>query len=174
MENKICKVCNKELPYYHYELIGPKEWFNKATQTWVIKKDYRKRTCKSCQYGRPIIPKQERVNVEPARYKTHSKEYQNEANRKRYLKMHYGLTPKEVDMMLEKVEYKCEICKKSFKDNGKYNIDHCHSTNKVRGILCTKCNTGLGQFEDNTENMYKAIEYLLKHQEVIKLNQESK
>lgn len=41
-------------------------------------------------------------------------------------------------------------------------IDHCHTTNKVRGVLCDLCNKGLGQFKDNIESLTKAIEYLRK------------
>jgi hypothetical protein len=39
-------------------------------------------------------------------------------------------------------------------------VDHCHNTGKIRGILCTKCNTGLGSFKDNIELLMNAIKYL--------------
>ena len=39
-------------------------------------------------------------------------------------------------------------------------IDHCHETKKIRGVLCNKCNTALGLFNDNTEVMRIAIQYL--------------
>jgi hypothetical protein len=39
-------------------------------------------------------------------------------------------------------------------------IDHCHDTGDVRGILCSKCNTALGMFDDDTDKMKRAIDYL--------------
>lgn len=39
-------------------------------------------------------------------------------------------------------------------------IDHCHKTNKIRGLLCINCNTGLGHFKDNPQILANAIEYL--------------
>jgi hypothetical protein len=39
-------------------------------------------------------------------------------------------------------------------------VDHCHRTNKTRGILCRQCNGGLGNFQDNPENLLRAIQYL--------------
>jgi hypothetical protein len=41
-------------------------------------------------------------------------------------------------------------------------VDHCHSTNKVRGILCDLCNTALGKFHDDVNLLSNAIGYLNK------------
>ena len=51
----------------------------------------------------------------------------------------------------------CDLCGDYM---SKKNIDHCHSTNKVRGVLCTNCNTALGKFKDDIELLKKAINYL--------------
>lgn len=69
----------------------------------------------------------------------------------------YGLTPEQVRVMLEKQNHVCAICNNPF---GLQNIDHCHKTGKVRGVLCVNCNRGLGAFGDNIQNMEKALEYL--------------
>ena len=45
----------------------------------------------------------------------------------------------------------------------KPNIDHCHKTNKIRGLLCHHCNIGLGNFNDNVVNLQLAIKYLEKN-----------
>jgi hypothetical protein len=43
---------------------------------------------------------------------------------------------------------------------GSLSVDHCHATGKIRGLLCTKCNQGLGSFENNVEWLQNAIDYL--------------
>ncbi len=75
----------------------------------------------------------------------------------------YNITSKEYDTMLEEQNHKCKICLVSFlhdKHSTKPFIDHCHTTNKVRGILCLYCNSGLGHFKDNIETLTKTINYL--------------
>ena len=71
----------------------------------------------------------------------------------------YGLSLEDYNNMLDKQNHNCEICSVSFLDN-KHFIDHCHTTNKVRGLLCLNCNTGLGHFKDNIERLTQAINYL--------------
>lgn len=39
-------------------------------------------------------------------------------------------------------------------------VDHCHETGTIRGVLCQKCNVGIGQLGDNLEGLQKAIQYL--------------
>ena len=72
----------------------------------------------------------------------------------------YGLLPKDYNTMLEEQDNKCKICLGEFNDQTVTNIDHCHTTNKVRGILCPHCNRGLGQFKEDIEVLTKAINYL--------------
>lgn len=56
----------------------------------------------------------------------------------------------------------CAICATSATDQ-KMVIDHCHTTNLDRGVLCNRCNLGLGHFKDDTVYLTRAILYLLKH-----------
>lgn len=51
----------------------------------------------------------------------------------------------------------CGICKEEMKNP---QLDHCHVTNEVRGLLCKNCNLGLGNFRDNQEILLSAIKYL--------------
>ena len=50
----------------------------------------------------------------------------------------------------------CDICSKVFKT---LCIDHCHITGKIRGLLCSACNIGLGKFKDKPDLLKKAAEY---------------
>ncbi len=69
--------------------------------------------------------------------------------------------------MLKKQDGKCAICKKvetsvnkktnKFKD---LSVDHCHKTGKIRGLLCSRCNSGLGFFKDDLEIIKNAGLYL--------------
>lgn len=55
----------------------------------------------------------------------------------------------------------CAICGADRNKNGTaLCVDHCHTSGKVRGLLCHNCNTGLGRFSDNTDLLRKAISYL--------------
>ncbi len=69
----------------------------------------------------------------------------------------YGVTVEMFNAMIKAQKNKCPICSKHLK---KPHIDHCHKTGKVRGILCVKCNWGLGLFQDDQALMRKAIRYL--------------
>lgn len=83
--------------------------------------------------------------------------------RKFYLKKHFNMTMKDYQDMLESQDYKCLICETRFDIEviGKRpNLDHCHSTGKIRGILCFNCNTGIGKLNDNLSTLKKAVQYL--------------
>lgn len=73
----------------------------------------------------------------------------------------YGLTAQFYNELFNKQEGCCAICgiHQSELPN-KLCIDHDHITGMVRGLLCLKCNSGIGKFQDNTELLGNAIEYL--------------
>jgi hypothetical protein len=72
-----------------------------------------------------------------------------------------GLTSVEFDALLKKQRGRCAICRcKEPGGKGTWKIDHCHKTNKVRGLLCNGCNTGLGMLRDNPKIIEAAIQYL--------------
>jgi Recombination endonuclease VII len=70
----------------------------------------------------------------------------------------YGLTPADYDAMLEAQSGACAICRKPFIGNGQ--VDHCHDTGHVRGLLCSHCNLGIGNLRHSVEIMKAAIDYL--------------
>lgn len=81
--------------------------------------------------------------------------------RKSYRFKAYGITKEDYDRMFIEQGGKCKICQKhqsEFKE--KLAIDHCHTKGTVRGLLCKKCNLGIGLFEDNPIFLQSAIKYL--------------
>lgn len=88
----------------------------------------------------------------------------------RYRRRKFGTSQKyyaDYDALFEKQDGKCGICgePETIKDgrNGKRKklaLDHCHSSGKLRGLLCTGCNTGLGCFADDRTRLSAAITYL--------------
>lgn len=68
----------------------------------------------------------------------------------------YGLTQVEYGVMELEQDGKCKICK----SKEKLFVDHCHETEKVRGLVCNTCNLMLGLAKDNPEILIKAAEYL--------------
>lgn len=77
----------------------------------------------------------------------------------------YKLSLEEVESMLVTQDNGCAICRGNKKISAKRKdlyIDHCHSTGKVRGMLCSACNSMLGFACDNTDTLRAAIIYLEK------------
>lgn len=72
------------------------------------------------------------------------------------LKYRYSLTKEEYDNLLKIQNNKCPICNiEIIQEKGKYAIDHNHKTNKVRGILCNRCNFIVGILECNDDDIIK-------------------
>lgn len=75
----------------------------------------------------------------------------------------YGLTEDQLMALVETQRGLCAICKDRLKFGigaGGAVIDHDHTTDKVRGILCTRCNVALGMLKDSPKNAISAAEYL--------------
>lgn len=79
----------------------------------------------------------------------------------------YGIPFDELQARLANQDGKCAICCDEIDLLAKRSgcVDHCHTSLVVRGILCVKCNAGLGQFRDNEMFLARAIEYLKKSKE---------
>jgi hypothetical protein len=83
-------------------------------------------------------------------------------NRKSALMANYGLSIEQYDQMYREQHGKCKICDIHEDDaqRGRLYVDHCHSTEEVRGLLCGKCNTALGMFNDDIDAILRAADYL--------------
>ncbi len=72
----------------------------------------------------------------------------------------YRLSADNYNKMWWDQEGKCAICKGKCITGKALSIDHCHKTNEVRGLLCSRCNTALGLLEDDIDRLKTAIDYL--------------
>ena len=83
--------------------------------------------------------------------------------RRSNLRRYYGLEESEYNVLFDSQDGKCSICQKQLERISRStHIDHCHSSGKIRGILCHHCNTAIGLFGDDVEKIKAAIEYLEK------------
>ena len=78
----------------------------------------------------------------------------------RWLMLEYGLTRESWNDLFIKQNGLCAVCGDWLKFLKTAHVDHDHNTGKVRGLLCKKCNTGLGQLRDSSELLLKASNYL--------------
>jgi hypothetical protein len=144
--NKTCKSCSNSI-----QLGGLGNLYNSAGE----------KLCIDCNIHKPIsdFHKNKKkylssvcINCSKERSKAYHKSY--------YKYEKYGITKEEFDRIQTAQLGECAICNKPIFQEG--HIDHCHATGKVRGILCGKCNKGLGLFDDNINYLTNAIKYLTK------------
>lgn len=130
---RLCKTCN----------------IKKSIEDFYPKKgNYYTHSCKIC-----LSKKQKTYKTVPCIY-----------NREKVFKEKYNLSIEEYDKLLLEQNYKCAICRTPQSDlKRSLAVDHCHKTGKVRGLLCTSCNIGLGNFKDNVSNVEDALFYLILH-----------
>lgn len=73
----------------------------------------------------------------------------------------YGITPEQFDATLAAQGGVCALCSKPPSARRKFAVDHCHTTGKVRGLLCFACNVALGKFNEDPVLMLKAVGYVM-------------
>lgn len=80
----------------------------------------------------------------------------NGSTRDYHLRRRYGLTSADVDALVVQQDGLCAICARRAPEH----VDHDHVSGAVRGVLCSGCNQGLGNFRDDTDALRRAIDYL--------------
>ena len=80
----------------------------------------------------------------------------NGGNRNYHLKRRYGITAAEYDAMLAEQGGLCALCRQRPAEH----VDHDHAFGQVRGLLCSCCNQGLGNFRDQLQHLKAAVDYL--------------
>lgn len=151
--NSRCKSCVKLSRIPHVPKANPATC-SSCDQPHPLGHTGRRRKCKSCR-DKVWEENRRREGLDPEilRHRLFRKEGSEEAK-----------------IFLERVFGTCEICGKSEKPiegikAAKLCVDHCHTTGKIRGILCRGCNTALGSFRDNLESLRSAVKYLENHNE---------
>ena len=131
---KTCYACKTEKP---------------VTDFYKSNVTYYQKECKSCNRIR--------------KHKWHKTESGKLSSANTKLKKRFGITLEEFDEMYKTQNGKCLICGVTESCLGhRLAVDHCHTTGKIRGLLCKSCNTAIGNFKDNINNLKNAIIYLEK------------
>jgi hypothetical protein len=128
--------------------------------------------CKSCQKAAASVyyvknkVKQRRREYYQENFEEISKKQKEIRTRTRGWQ--FGLEPGAYEKLFTEQKGLCKICrkpetKKNQWGNVSLSVDHDHDTGKVRGLLCNRCNLGLGYFQDDTEALTSAVSYLRDH-----------
>lgn len=133
--NKICGSCNQIKSLNHFS-------------NSLKRKDGASGWCKNCENTKKQTKYKNRIR---------------NSNLKKY-----GINNDQYLELLRLQHYKCKICEVGINEapgvgrslGGVLCVDHDHKTNKIRGLLCSRCNTGLGLFYDDVLNLKNAIKYL--------------
>lgn len=128
------------------------------------KRDYRINSAKiklSTKRWAKANPGKVREYKKKWRERDENREKQRACQLAHHLRTTYGLTVEQRDGMFEAQKGACAICGDIARA-----IDHCHKTGRIRGILCNRCNQGLGHFRDDTGLLLAAVEYLIETDDV--------
>ncbi len=145
---KYCSSCKTDLPLSAFNQ-------NRAT------KDGLQGWCRKCSRHREDLYRETRREY---RRKLNRERYASEEGYRkhinRYFKYTYGITFEEYEALATAQQNNCAICGEQPEEGSRLFVDHCHTTNRVRGLLCFHCNTALGHFRDNTDILKAALNYL--------------
>ena len=125
------------------------------------------KTCTMCEVDKPIEAFAKQSNGVLGRASAckecrHKKYYKKDTEKQweRQIKRNFNMTPNDYQKMFDDQNGVCAACNEPVE--GKLHIDHCHTTGRVRGLLCGPCNRGLGLLKDNPQTLANLITYLAK------------
>ncbi len=147
---RICRRCKQEKDLTSYYFYAPGKLRN---------------ICKKCERNthNKYMKTKHGIAVNRAsgiKWRSENKEYHATQGREWWLKNRYGISQNSYDSILKDQDGVCKICGLVNTKGKRLAVDHDHKTGLVRGLLCGKCNTGLGSYNDNVELLEKAIWYL--------------
>jgi hypothetical protein len=138
---KFCKSCRLEKPLTE---------FHHSYKNKDKRKTYPDTLCKSCK------------SIQTKTWFQANKEKAIRYNTKSKLKLRYGMDMADYDAMVIAQNNLCAICNQP-QARRNLAVDHCHQTNRVRGLLCDKCNLALGMINDDLNIVEGIKRYLLLH-----------
>lgn len=127
-------------------------------------------SCKKCRLNifkqwKLNNPEKYKETIQKRKYK--QKEYYSLPEiklkyRKKFIERKFNISYSDYEKMQIKQNNKCAICgnEENSADKDYLSVDHNHESGDIRGLLCTRCNVGLGYFKDNIQNLKNAINYL--------------
>jgi len=78
-----------------------------------------------------------------------------------FIERNYGMNKEQFLEFFASQKNKCKLCSRELQE--KWCVDHCHTTGKIRGVLCYACNSGIGHLQEDPEILRKAIDYVQMH-----------
>ncbi len=116
--------------------------------------------CKSC------------LEIKAKIYRASNPEKVRQWSRTTSLWAYYRLTLEEYDKLAAQQKGLCALCGNPPATEGRHTrlqVDHCHKTGRIRGLLCNSCNNALGRLGDSVEGLQRAVDYLIKADECLPL-----
>src|SRR5258706_3727413 len=86
------------------------------------------------------------------------KECDKKNNHKNHIKRIYGISISEYNDMFIMQASGCAICGRENVGGKRLSVDHCHETGRIRGLLCGKCNPGIGLFQDAPDLLLRSAQ----------------
>ena len=124
------------------------------------------KTCTHCKQAKPLSSFSSNSKKTPspkANVYSWCKPCKKIKDRANSYRRKYGLTEDQLDQMMLDQNERCSICdgKLVWKHETNYPcVDHCHKTDEVRGLLCNRCNLGIGYLKDDPAILEAAARYL--------------
>lgn len=160
METRVCKLCHeeKETTAFYPRMGRCKVCHGLKTREWAFKNPDKVKRSHDKWRAKP--GSKELENIAARRWQDEHPEQAALIRRRSQVKI-YGLTLEQYDEMEKFQDGKCAIC--GVVPSRRLDIDHNHTTNKVRELLCSPCNTAIGSVNESIETLNKVIAYLTKH-----------
>lgn len=140
--------------YDRLPLVTKTKVCNQCEQRKPIEDFYRRRERGERRYGHCKTCQNERSRKSLAKNRTKA----NERARRARIKAKFGISLEAHDIL---VAQPCAICDET---EAPRVLDHCHTTGRIRGVLCQRCNLMIGQAKDDPVRLNKAIIYLIDYE----------